>query len=147
MSFSIKTPIRCHLSHLIAQSSTQSFHEEYRLAKERLLLQPKGRQFDFDEGEIFGKFDYFCRRLLKLIDVFSTIEQFRNLADHRLEGMSGLTDLFFEIVEEFKSKGHDLLDYRDTQFAMEYVQFNLRIGDLEKALQNFINSSFENITR
>ena len=111
------------------------------------MLQPKGRQFDFDEGEIFGKFDFFCRRLLKLIDVFSTIEQFRNLADHRLEGMSGLTDVFFETVEDFKSKGHDLLDYRDTQFSVDYVQFNMRIGDLEKALQEFINSSFENITR
>lgn len=37
---------------------------------------PKGKTFDFSETQIFGKFDLFCRRVFKLIDIFNTIEQF-----------------------------------------------------------------------
>jgi hypothetical protein len=43
--------------------------------KDKLRTMPKGRQFDFNETHIFGKFDLFCRRAIKLIDMFSTIHQ------------------------------------------------------------------------
>ena len=32
------------------------------------------------------------------------------------------------------------------QFDRDYVEFNVRISDLETALRHFINSSFESIT-
>lgn len=32
------------------------------------------KQFDFNESEIFGKFDLFCKRVQKLIDMFTTIQ-------------------------------------------------------------------------
>ena len=32
------------------------------------------------------------------------------------------------------------------QFDRDYVEFNVRISDLETALQHFINNSFESIT-
>ena len=54
-----------------------AFQEQYRLTKERLESTPKGKQFDFNERNIFGKFDLFCRRCVKLIDLFSTIHQVR----------------------------------------------------------------------
>ena len=38
-------------------------------SKTKKTSQP-GRQFDFAEAQLFGKFDLFCRRLIKLIDVF-----------------------------------------------------------------------------
>ncbi len=44
------------------------------------------------------------------------------------------------------SKRHDLLDYSHNRFDRDYVEFNVRISDLESALQQFINSSFECIT-
>ena len=47
--------------------------------------------------QIFGKFDLFCRRLTKLIDMFTTIDQFTVLSENKLEGMEPL-------VEEFSGK-------------------------------------------
>ncbi|GLE09149.1 hypothetical protein PINS_up020740 [Pythium insidiosum] len=41
---------------------------------------------------------------------------------------------------------HDLLDYKNNRFDRDYVEFNVRISDLEGLLQKFINDSFENIT-
>lgn len=41
---------------------------------------PKGKQFNFNEEAIFGRFDAFTRRLEKLVDIFSSIKQFDMLA-------------------------------------------------------------------
>lgn len=45
-----------------------------------------------------------------------------------------------------QGKGLDLLDFYNTQFDRDYLEFNVNIHDLEMNLQTFINRSFENIT-
>ena len=125
----------------------EAYQEQYRLTKDKLLTMPKGKQFDFNETQIFGKFDLFCRRCIKLIDMFSTIFQFQALAGHNLEGMESLIKDFQRVIETFKGKQkNDLLEYQNNKFDRDYVEFNVKISDLEGALQQFINQSFENIT-
>ena len=43
----------------------EEYQDQYRIIKEKLMTTPKGKQFDFSESQIFGKFDLFCRRLIK----------------------------------------------------------------------------------
>eukprot|EP00937_MAST-01D_sp_MAST-1D-sp2_P000239 g239.t1 len=124
----------------------EAYQEQYHLVKDKLLTTPKGKQFDFNEQHIFGKFDRFCRRVIKLIDLFSTIHQFEQLSAHALEGMESLTEAFHGILTEFKGKGHDVLDFSDARFDRDYVEFNVHISDLEARLQQFINESFDAIT-
>lgn len=124
----------------------EAYQEHYKLTKHKLEQTPKGKQFSFNEMQIFGKFDLFCRRVIKLIDMFSTIDQFNSLSKNKLEGMDKLIDQFHHIVREFRLKRHDLLDYHNNKFDRDYVEFNVKISDLESALQQFINQSFENIT-
>ena len=121
------------------------YQDQYRQTKEKLMAQPKGKQFDFSENQIFGVFEMFCKRVQKLIDMFSTIQQFTMLAKHNIEGMDSLIKNFFGIVDEFKRKPYDLLDYTKNQFDRDYLEFNVSIHELETALQGFINASFENI--
>ena len=71
----------------------EAYQEQYRLTKDKLLTMPKGKQFDFSETQIFSKFDLFCRRVIKLIDMFSTIHQFHALRS-TTEGMEGLICVF-----------------------------------------------------
>jgi dynein heavy chain len=108
-----------------------SYQEQYRLTKDKLMTMPKGKQFDFSETQIFGKFDLFCRRVIKLIDMFGTIHQFKALAKHKMEGMEGLITEFFKIIDGFKAKRHDLLGYHNNQFDRDYVEFNVKISELE----------------
>eukprot|EP00941_MAST-03F_sp_MAST-3F-sp1_P001388 g1388.t1 len=124
----------------------EMYQEHYRLTKDKLLTMPKGKQFDFSEQAIFGKFDLFCRRVVKLQDMFSTIQQFKALASHNMEGMEKLLAEFFKLTEGFRSKRHDLLDYGNNVFDRDFVAFNVGISDLESSLQLFINESFESIT-
>ena len=124
----------------------EMYQDAYRLTKDKLLTMPKGKQFDFSETQIFGKFDLFCRRIIKLIDMFSNIQQFKSLAEHKLDGMGNLIEAFGEIINQIKSKGHDLLDFHSNKLDRDYVEFNVRIAELESSLQIFINRSFESIT-
>ncbi|CAM9373020.1 unnamed protein product, partial [Hapterophycus canaliculatus] len=62
----------------------EAHQEQYRLTKTKLQQTPRGKQFDFSETEIFGKFDLFCRRVIKLIDMFSTIDQFNSLSENKV---------------------------------------------------------------
>jgi hypothetical protein len=70
----------------------EAYQEQYRLTKSKLEQTPKGKQFSFNEMQIFGKFDLFCRRVIKLIDMFSTIDQFNSLSKNKLEGMERLIE-------------------------------------------------------
>ena len=105
----------------------EAYQEHYKATKQKLEAQPKGKQFDFSENQIFGKFELFCKRIQKLIDVFSTVRQFSALGDHNLEGMHELIGTFFSIVDEFRKKPYDLLDYTKNQFDRDYLEFNVSI--------------------
>jgi dynein heavy chain len=131
----------------LAVKLEERYKEEYRLTRERLQTQPKGKQFDFDIEKIFGKFELFTKRLNKLVDMFTTIHQFSTLAEHtHIDGLEEMIQNFFKITDDFKRKPYDLLDYTKNQFDRDFLEFNVNIHDLEMALQGFINSSFENIT-
>lgn len=123
----------------------EEYQEQYRLIKDKLLTTPKGKQFDFSESQIFGKFDLFCRRLIKLMDMFSTMQQFKSLSDQKFDGLEPLLQAFRDVVKGFRNKGHDLLDFHNNRFDRDYVDFNVKMQELEGSLQMFINRSFENI--
>jgi dynein heavy chain len=123
----------------------EAYQAQYELTREKLQAMPKGKQFDFSKNQIFGKFDLFCRRLTKLIDMFATVRQFRSLAKHNLENMEDLINSFKQLIEDFKNQRHDLLDYTNNHFDRRFVEFNVGISKLEQDLQGFINRSFEKI--
>lgn len=122
------------------------YQDHYHHVKRKLKETPNTKQFSFNEMQLFGKFDLFCRRLMKLIDMFSTIQQFTVLAENKIEGMSAVVEQFTKIRNDFRSKKHDLLDFHDNKFDRDYVEFNVLIGDLENNLKDVVNYSFENIS-
>lgn len=122
------------------------FQEQYRLTKVKLQQMPNGKQFNCNEMQIFGKFDLFCRRVIKLIDLFTTIGQFDAMSSNKLEGMNVLIDHFNSIKSEFRARNHDLLDYHNNKFDRDYVEFNVHISDLETKVQQYVNRAFESLS-
>ncbi|CDI77652.1 hypothetical protein EPH_0029460 [Eimeria praecox] len=106
------------------------YHEQYRATRESLVAIPKGKQLDLSEQEIFGRMDLFCRRLQKLITM-------------RFEGMDEFVDRFKSIFNDFKVKRHDLLDFYNNRFDRDFVEFSVRISDLESDMLPQINTIFE----
>ena len=76
---------------------------------------PKGKQFEFSPNQIFGKFDLFCRRVSKLIELFGTIQQFETLGKNKLENIDEIINTFNASVEQFRKKKHKLLNFKQTR--------------------------------
>ena len=119
------------------------YQEQYHLTKKQLSTISTGNQFNCNEVQIFGKIDLFCRRIVKLIDLFTTLEQFNTLAENKIEGTDSIMKRFFEIQADFRSRNHDLLDYHNNKFDRDYVEFNVHVADIENSIQKFVNDAFE----
>jgi dynein heavy chain len=122
-----------------------AYLKQYEFTKERLMNMPKGKQFEFSPNAIFGRFDLFCRRVSKLIELFGTIQQFRTLEQHNLEGINKILDNFEKYVTAFKKNMHKLLDYANGTFDRDFVKFNVGVSSVETELQAYIDQKFENI--
>jgi len=124
----------------------QAYLKQYEFTKERLMNMPKGKQFEFSPNQIFGRFDLFCRRITKLIELFGTIQQFKVLSKHNLEGIKPILDGFEKCEKFFRSKNHKLLDYSNNMFDRDFVMFNVSVSSVETELQHYIDKNFEVIT-
>ena len=125
----------------------EAFHAAYTETKIKLEnQQDQSKQFNFSEQEIFGLFDVFCRRVIKLVDMFEIIKDFQSLEAQKIEGMEKLNQSFHKIVANFRNKKHNLLEFQNSKFDRDFVEFNVKIGKLEGQLLEFVNKSFENVT-
>ncbi|KAJ3055739.1 Dynein heavy chain 5, axonemal [Rhizophlyctis rosea] len=118
------------------------FHE----TKRKLAETPEEKQFDFSEMYIFGKFDAFCKRIQKVIDMFNVIGKFSKLEELGIEGMDFLIKRFTNIMMQMQRKPYDILDHRKMEYDSDYTTFKKQITDLEANLQQFIDASFERIS-
>ena len=64
----------------------EAYREQFRATRDSLLHQPKGKQLEVNEHLVFSKLDLFLRRLEKLVEMFTTIEQFTTLVSLNVEG-------------------------------------------------------------
>eukprot|EP00659_Diplonema_papillatum_P020848 gene20848-32151_t len=131
----------------------ECYKNEYQTAQTNLAACPSGPQFDFAYRQIFGRIDLFCRRIDKLIEIFSTMQQYSLLRQYNIDDMDQVTERFDEIAELLKKNtrgadgiASDLLDYTRPSFDKEYNEFCNNVSELESSLQVFINSRFESIT-
>jgi len=120
-----------------------AFQTSYRLIREALEATDSSRKFDWSDRVVFGRFDLFCRRAIKLIDLFSTCEQMRLLKAHKIEGMEPITQAFDSLIDEMRRKNkYELLRFTSNAFDRDFVEFNVRVTALEGQLQRFIDESF-----
>ncbi|KAJ3396765.1 Dynein heavy chain 5, axonemal [Lobulomyces angularis] len=124
----------------------EAYQKCFHDTKKKLQETPQEKQFDFSEMYIFGKFDAFCKRIQKVIDMFSVIEKFSMLEKLCIEGMESLIKRFSNIMVAMQRKPYDILDHRKMEYDSDYSTFKKQITDLESSLQQFIDSSFEHIS-
>uniref|UniRef100_A0A803T3C5 Dynein axonemal heavy chain 5 n=1 Tax=Anolis carolinensis TaxID=28377 RepID=A0A803T3C5_ANOCA len=101
----------------------QEYQNYFHKTKQKLEQRPAERQFDFSEMYIFGKFETFHRRLLKIMKIFDIITTYSVLQDSKMEGLEG-------IVTTMKKKQYNFLDQRKSDFDQDYEEFCKQSNDL-----------------
>nr|XP_021143896.1 dynein heavy chain 5, axonemal [Columba livia] len=123
----------------------QEYQHCFHKVKEKLEQNPAERQFNFSEVYIFGKFEAFHRRLVKIIDVFNTIKTYSVLQESKIEGLEGMITRYESIVDIMKKRPYNFLDQRKTDFDQDYEEFCKEINELHDQLRIFMSITFENI--
>ena len=121
------------------------YREKYKEAKSNSTSTNKENNFEFGDHQLFGKFDSFCKRLTKLIELFTTIKQFEDIKKHKLDSMEIIESKYDNQLETFKQRTGKLLEFQKTQFDKDYVAFNLAISEIENELHKIINEEFKKV--
>ncbi|KAJ8385596.1 hypothetical protein AAFF_G00184580 [Aldrovandia affinis] len=122
-------------------------NQEYQLCfqrvQEKLRENPNDKQFEFSENYIFGKFDTFCKRLEKIANMTSTMENLSGLQHLKIEGIEKICVRYATIVTSTKTKAYNVLDHRKLEFDNDYAEFRHQVHGLYQSLQTLLDSWFE----
>lgn len=89
-----------------------TYQSEYQKTSAELgAVSESSPPFAFNLITVFGKLDFFVRRLKKLIDMFALVGQFDEFNIHKFDGMEAIVTAFNQLKDEFRNKRHDLLDF------------------------------------
>ncbi|XP_076014466.1 dynein axonemal heavy chain 5 [Genypterus blacodes] len=119
------------------------YQKSFQAVKDKLRETPENRQFDFSENYIFGKFDAFCRRLEKMADMVSTLENLAALQSIKVEGIEKIYARYQTIISTTKSKTYDILDHRKLEFDSDYADFQLQVQALFQSIQSLLDFWFQ----
>ncbi|RXN24689.1 dynein heavy chain axonemal-like protein [Labeo rohita] len=118
----------------------QEYQQCFHRMKEILQENPLERQFELSENYIFGKFDTFCKRLEKITDMATTLEDFSSLQFMKVEGVEKIYMRYQTIVTGIKSKTYNVLDHRKLEFENDYIEFRRQIQGLYQSLDALIDT-------
>ncbi|XP_057658943.1 dynein axonemal heavy chain 5 [Diorhabda carinulata] len=149
---SIWSQERCHMKEKLAQCIilNRVYRKTYNIVKAQSFL-PEQRQFNFSENYVFGKFDAFCRRLMKIIAMFDLIDDYSGLFQRRMEGLL-LGDALEEAIQKFgeikqivTNKTYDYLDHRNNEFESDFEMFLTNTEQLRQGVAESIEKNFDSV--
>ncbi|KPJ08753.1 Dynein heavy chain 8, axonemal [Papilio machaon] len=122
--------------------SLYSFYREcYDETQKEMIAAADERPFDCSEMYIFGKFETFQKRLLKIIDLFQTYITYYVLNKTTLEGIEEYASNFNKLFKTISSKTYDALDHRRPDFDKDYKTYKDAVANQELLLENFMINS------
>ncbi|XP_047526251.1 dynein axonemal heavy chain 8 [Pieris napi] len=119
-----------------------SFYREcYNETQQEMMEAADERPFDCSEMYIFGKFETFRRRLLKIIDLFQTYITYYVLNKTTLEAIEEYAANCNKLFKTISTKTYDALDHRRPDFDKDYKIYKDAIATQEILLENFMIAS------
>nr|XP_023020658.1 dynein heavy chain 5, axonemal-like [Leptinotarsa decemlineata] len=126
------------------------YRKTYSVVKSQPFL-PRQEPFNFSENYVFGKFDAFCRRLMKIISMFDLIDDYSGLFQRRMEGLL-LGDALEEAIQKFTevkqivmNKTYDYLDQRNNEFENDFKSFLVHTDELRDNIAETIERNFDSV--
>eukprot|EP00163_Fabomonas_tropica_P031142 TRINITY_DN730_c0_g2_i1.p1 TRINITY_DN730_c0_g2~~TRINITY_DN730_c0_g2_i1.p1 ORF type:complete len:4569 (+),score=1602.08 TRINITY_DN730_c0_g2_i1:399-14105(+) len=121
------------------------YQEYFRQTKVKMQSMSNGRQFEFSEVYIFGKFDVFCKRLDAVVVLVDIIDQFKQLqACINVDGIPQLLTEFKSLRRRLQNREYDILDPRLVEFDDDFEEFQEKVADLESRVRGVVTDAFRN---
>ena len=129
-------------------------NQQYREAYNHVKTKVDGSnsmKFNFSEQSIFGRFDSFCKRLKNLVVMFKKMKMYSEIFETKLEGLlpeeSIVTEEkgFENAVRVLKMRDYDFLDFRNSQFDKDFLDFSTRLENIAEKLRVKMESTYDNI--
>ncbi|XP_052742928.1 dynein axonemal heavy chain 8 [Bicyclus anynana] len=119
-----------------------SFYREcYNETQLEMMEAADERPFDCSEMYIFGKFETFRKRLLKVVDLFQIYITYYVLNKTTLEGIEEFAANFNKLFKTISSKTYDALDHRRPDFDKDYKIYKDNVATQELLLENYMITS------
>ncbi|VDP74906.1 unnamed protein product [Echinostoma caproni] len=85
----------------------RDYQEHFHRVRRKLMENPSGKQFDFSETYIFGKFDIYCSQLKNLLNILDLMDRFGALNDLKLEGVESIVARYKTLCDNLKKHNFD----------------------------------------
>ncbi|XP_054621741.1 dynein axonemal heavy chain 5 isoform X3 [Dunckerocampus dactyliophorus] len=119
-----------------------AYQRSFHAVQGKLQAKPTSRQFDFSENYIFGKFEAFCRRLEKIADMASSLENLATLQRIKVDGVEPIYTRYQNILSSTMSRTYDILDHHKLEFDSDHADFQMQVKDLFLDLQGLLDFWF-----
>ncbi|XP_058810344.1 dynein axonemal heavy chain 8 [Phymastichus coffea] len=123
----------------------RSYWNYYNQMRQKVKENSNEPLIDVSEVHVFGKFNMFTERLVKIINVLETTTTYSILHSSKIEGITIFAQKFTTFFEKIISKTHDPLNFRKNDFDIDYNEFKKNTGDTELELRKFFYISVDDL--
>ncbi|CAK9824517.1 Dynein axonemal heavy chain 8 [Anthophora retusa] len=95
------------------------------------------KPFEVSEMYVFGKFNTFKTRIIKIMDVFQTALTYLILYSSAIQGIDVFANKFSSFFQEISAHKYDPLDHRKPFFDSDYDKYKKSVAETEVELRNF----------
>ncbi|XP_076166225.1 dynein heavy chain 8, axonemal kl-3 [Ptiloglossa arizonensis] len=95
------------------------------------------KPFKVSEMYVFGKFNTFKSRIIKIMDVFQTSLTYSILHSSSIQGIDLFANQFSSFFHGIASHNYDPLDHRKSYFDIDYDKFKKSVVETETELRHF----------
>ncbi|CAH8644888.1 unnamed protein product [Schistosoma haematobium] len=119
------------------------YQENFRKVRHRLQENPSGRQFDFSENYIFGKFDVYTSRLKKILIILENIDNFNVLLDFKAEGIDPIVVRYKTFYDNLHKRNFDGADQIKRDFDRDLDEYKSQFDTIAQQLRDFLDAWFK----
>lgn len=126
----------------------RAYKKAYTNASVKMKAKVAGSEICISEHYVFGKFDAFCNRLQKILNIFTTLDGFEALFKTHVCGLLWDDTIeekqkeFALLVKSLTTKNYDHLNYRDHEIDIDFDFFIEKCEEMKVALNKLIEKSY-----
>ncbi|VDQ02762.1 unnamed protein product [Trichobilharzia regenti] len=119
------------------------YQENFRKVRYRLQENSSGKQFDFSENYIFGKFDVYTTRLKKILTILECVDNFSVLLDFKAEGIEPIVVRYKTFYDNLRKRNFDGADQIKRDLDRDLDDYKSQFDMIAQQVRDFLDTWFK----